>query len=186
MAIIGVMGSGKNEWPELAAPLGAWIAAQGFDLLTGAGLGVMLSVARAFATTPGRRGRSIGIVPSEAHPLFGFAPIAGYPNPFIDLPIVTPLPRKEADAPDDALSRNYVNVLTSDVVVALPGSKGTLDEIRLATRFAKPLICVGPAGAFDSVAAGARIVSALDDVYAFVLAQVRRKESGAGADASPA
>jgi len=79
------------------------------------------------------------------------------------------------------LSRNYVNVLTSDVVVALPGSKGTLDEIRLATRFAKPLICTGPASAFDGVAAGTRIVSALDDVYAFVLAHVNRAEGGAGA-----
>lgn len=137
MAIVGVMGSGKAEWEALSAPLGKWIAGRGFDLLTGAGLGVMLSTARAFSTTPGRKGRSIGIMPSEAHPVRGFAPLAGYPNPFIDLPILTPLPRKQADAPEDALNRNYVNILTSDVVVALPGSQGTLDEIRLATRFAK-------------------------------------------------
>ncbi|KWK55662.1 DNA-binding protein [Burkholderia stagnalis] len=175
MTIIGVMGSGKHEWPDLAAPLGTWIATQGFDLLTGGGGGVMLSTARAYATTPGRRGRSIGVVPSEAHPVFGFAPLAGYPNPFIDLPVVTPLPRKDADAPDDALNRNYMNVLTSDIVVALPGSQGTLDEIRLATRFAKPLICVGPGAAFDGVPHGTRIVSALDDVYAFVLAHARAR-----------
>ena len=38
MAIIGVVGSGTEEWPELAAPLGCiWIADNGYDLLTGAG-----------------------------------------------------------------------------------------------------------------------------------------------------
>lgn len=169
MPIIGVMGSGKTEWPELSAPLGAWIAEQGFDLLTGAGLGVMLSTARAFATTPDRKGRSIGVVPTEAHPGLGFVPLSGYPNPYIDLPILTPLPRKLADAPEGALNRNYVNILTSDVVVALPGSQGTLDEIRLATRFSKPLICVGPDTAFEGVPEGTLIVATLQDVFAFVL-----------------
>jgi predicted Rossmann-fold nucleotide-binding protein len=163
------MGSGKAEWPHLSTPLGTWIAERGFDLLTGAGQGVMLSTARAFSTTHGRTGRSIGIMPSEADPVRGFVPIAGYPNPYIDLPILTPLPRKEPGAPDDALNRNYVNVLTSDVVVALPGSRGTLDEIRLATRFAKPLVCIGPLDAFDGVPAGTKIVSVLEEVYEFVL-----------------
>ncbi|MGN6315713.1 DNA-binding protein [Trinickia sp.] len=168
MPIIGVMGSGSSEWPDLAEPLGAWIAFHGFDLLTGAGRGVMLSTARAFASVPERTGRSIGIMPSKAHPLFGFAPIAGYPNPFVDLPVLTPLPRKETDDLESALSRNYVNVLTSDVVIALPGGKGTLDEIRLATRFAKPLICIGPIDAFESVPDGTRIASELDEVFAFI------------------
>jgi predicted Rossmann-fold nucleotide-binding protein len=164
------MGSGKVEWETLSTPLGKWIAEHGFDLLTGAGLGVMLSTARAFSMTEGRRGRSIGIVPSEPHPIRGFAAITGYPNPYIDLPILTPLPRKQADAPDGVLNRNYVNVLTSDVVVALPGSQGTLDEIRLAERFAKPLICIGPPEVFAGVPPGTRIVAELTDVYDFVLA----------------
>jgi uncharacterized protein (TIGR00725 family) len=181
MAIIGVMGSGSSEWPELAAPLGTWIATHGFDLLTGAGGGVMLCTARAFAATRERTGRSIGIVPSETHPLFGFVPIVGYPNPFVDLPILTPLPRKEAGAAPTALSRNYVNVLTSDVVIALPGSEGTLDEIRLATRFAKPLMCIGPAEAFDGVPEGTRIVSQLADVYAFIRAQTGQQSAQDGA-----
>ena len=30
------------------------------------------------------------------------------------------------------MSRNHVNVLSSDVVVALPGGPGTLSELRLA------------------------------------------------------
>ena len=64
--------------------------------------------------------------------------------------------------------RNYVNVLTSDIVIALPGSRGTLDEIRLAVRFAKPLICVGPQGAFEGVPDDTRIVSELKEVFAFI------------------
>lgn len=177
MAIIGVMGSGTTEWPELAAPLGAWIAQQGHDLLTGAGRGVMLCCARAFASTPGRTGRSIGVVPTEPDPVKGFAPCAGYPNPYIDLPILTPLPRKEADAPDTALNRNYVNILTSDIVIALPGSRGTLDEIRLAVRFGKPLMCVGPHTAFAAVPAGTVISTQLDEVYRFVLAHTRTRST---------
>lgn len=171
MAIIGVMGSGRNEWPEFAVPLGKWLAEHGFDLLTGAGGGVMLSTSRSFYSVRGRAGRSIGIVPTAPHPLFGFVPVAGYPNPFIDLPILTPLPRKEPDAPASALSRNFVNVLTSDIVVALPGATGTLDEIGLAVRFAKPLVCLGPDEAFAGVPAGTRIVSELRDVYAFIRAE---------------
>ncbi|MEK6420869.1 MAG: DNA-binding protein [Burkholderia gladioli] len=172
MPIVGVMGSGKQEWPELAEPLGRWIAEQGFDLLTGAGRGVMLSTARAFMGTPNRHGRSIGIMPSEPHPELGFAPLDGYPNPHVDLPVLTPLPRKLAGTPDDTLNRNYVNVLTSDVVVALPGAQGTLDEIRLAARFGKPLVCVGPRDAFAAVPAGVRVVAALPEVFAFVLQQL--------------
>lgn len=172
MTIVGVMGSGKEEWSELATPLGTWVAEQGFDLLTGAGRGVMLATARAFSMTAGRKGRSIGIMPAEAHPERGFVPIEGYPNPFIDLPILTPLPRKEIGAPDDAFNRNYVNVLTSTVIVALPGGHGTLDEIRLATRFAKPLVCVGPSHAFEEAPTGTRIVSSLRDAYAFILERV--------------
>ncbi|MBV8248389.1 MAG: DNA-binding protein [Comamonas sp.] len=181
MAIIGVMGSGQVEWPALSGPLGRWLAENGFDLLTGAGRGVMLATARAFSSSQGRKGRSIGVVPSEAHPVHGFVPSPGYPNPYIDLPIVTPLPRKLAAAPDEALNRNYVNVLTSDVVVALPGSRGTLDEICLATRFAKPLICIGPADAFAGVPEGTRIVAELAQVYAFVLAAAASSAKAEGA-----
>jgi predicted Rossmann-fold nucleotide-binding protein len=65
-----------------------------------------------------------------------------------------------------------VNVLTSTVIVALPGGHGTLDEIRLATRFAKPLVCVGPSHAFEEVPTGTRIVSSLRNAYAFILERV--------------
>ncbi len=171
MAIIGVMGSGSHEWEALAGPLGAWLAQNGYDLLTGAGRGVMLSVSRAFSASPGRLGRCIGVIPSRADDAYGFVGLEGYPNRFVDLPILTPLPRKEPGAEPGALSRNHVNVLTSDVVIALPGGAGTLDEIALAQRYGKPVMCFGPADAFDRVAHGIEISGRLEDVTAFIRAQ---------------
>ncbi|MGU3782183.1 SLOG cluster 4 domain-containing protein [Burkholderia metallica] len=165
---IGVMGSGKEPWLAFSEPLGAWLAHAGFNLLTGGGQGVMLAVARAFAGVPGRAGRSIGILPTQADPLAGFVPLDGYPHPFVDIPILTPLPRREPDAAPDTLNRNYVNVLSSDLIVALPGGHGTAEEIALAQRWRKPLVCFGPEGAFRELAAGAACTSSLDDVIRFV------------------
>ena len=54
--VIGVMGSGGEEHIDLAEPLGRYLAESGFDLLTGGGKGVMTSVSRSFAQTPGKRG----------------------------------------------------------------------------------------------------------------------------------
>ncbi|UTV60453.1 DNA-binding protein [Burkholderia arboris] len=165
---IGVMGSGKEPWLAFAEPLGAWLAQAGFNLLTGGGQGVMLAVARAFASVPGRAGRSIGIVPTQADPLAGFVPLDGYPHPFVDIPILTPLPRREPGADPHTINRNYVNVLSSDLIVALPGGHGTAQEISLAQRWRKPLVCFGPDGAFESLAPDAACTSSLDDVIRFV------------------
>ncbi len=172
MAIIGVMGSGQTAWDELARPLGAWIAQHGHDLLTGGGEGVMLAVSRAFSQTPGRRGRCIGVVPTRHDSTRGYAALAGYPNPFVDLPIVTPLPKREASAAPGTLSRNDINILTSDVVIALPGSAGTLDEIGLALRFARPLMCFGPATAFSAVPGHVKKSALLDEVTDFIQAHL--------------
>ncbi|UVE70072.1 DNA-binding protein (plasmid) [Burkholderia pyrrocinia] len=165
---IGVMGSGKEPWLAFSEPLGAWLAQAGFNLLTGGGQGVMLAVARAFAGVPGRAGRSIGILPTQADPLAGFVPLDGYPHPFVDIPILTPLPRREPGADPRTINRNYVNVLSSDLIVALPGGHGTAEEISLARRWGKPLVCFGPDGAFRELAGGAACTSSLDDVIRFV------------------
>lgn len=176
MAIIGVMGSGKAGWDELAAPLGRWIAQNGHDLLTGGGEGVMLSVARAFTQTPGRNGRSMGVLPTRPDALQGFVPLDGYPNPFVELPILTPLPKREDSAAPGTINRNYVNILTSDVVVALPGSAGTLEEITLALRFKKPLICFGPADGWASLPAEAMRTGNLEDVCRFITERAFNKQ----------
>jgi uncharacterized protein (TIGR00725 family) len=147
MKIIGVMGSGQEEWHEFAAPLGKIIADMNFHLLTGGGAGVMTSVSKSFVETKPRKGISIGCVPTIMDEQKGFLPKSGYPNPFIEINIVTPLSTFSGEDPHQ-ISRNHVNILTSDAIIALPGNKGTRNEIELSLRFNKPIALFGPASYF--------------------------------------
>lgn len=134
---VGVLGSGSEEHRELAEAVGVLLARLGVNLLTGAGGGVMTAVSRAFTRTPRTSGVCIGIVPcSPDNPT---VPKKGYPNPFVELPIFTHLP-KSGDEGTSALSRNHINVLSSHVLVALPGGAGTASEVALAVRYGKPVI----------------------------------------------
>ena len=133
--VVGVMGSGREEHADRAEPLGRWLAAQGVHLLSGGGAGVMAAVSRGFCSLPGRAGLAIGVLPGDAH---GRAP-EGYPNPWVELAIRTHLPaRGERGADRD--SRNHLNVLSADVVIALPGGEGTRSEVELALRYGRPLV----------------------------------------------
>jgi uncharacterized protein (TIGR00725 family) len=135
------MGSGRDEHAHLAEPLGHWLAAEGFDLLTGGGGGVMAAVCRAFQGVPGRRGVAVGILPAGPPP--------GYPNPWVDLAIQTHLPQRGAEGAGER-SRNHLNVLSARVVVALPGGPGTATEVELALRYGRPLVAfLGPDGVID-------------------------------------
>jgi uncharacterized protein (TIGR00725 family) len=134
---VGVMGSSQDEHIDLAGPLGQLLAALEFNLLTGAGRGVMTSVSRAFLEARRGRGISIGVVPCASLDARS-APRAGSPNPYVELPVYTHLPLSGVDGQDD-LSRNHINVLTSDVIIALPGSDGTRSEVELAVRYARPV-----------------------------------------------
>jgi uncharacterized protein (TIGR00725 family) len=136
-ATVGVMGSSREAHETLAAPLGALIAGLELNLLTGAGRGVMTSVSRAFVEARTGRGITIGIVPSASTEQPG-VPRQGSPNPYIDLPIYTHLPLSGIHG-QDRLSRNHINILTSDVVIVLPGSAGTASEVELAIRYGKPV-----------------------------------------------
>lgn len=144
--IIGVMGSHDQTWDEYAAPLGRMIAQHDYHLLTGAGAGVMTTVSKAFCEQQDRAGLSIGIVPTMEYS-GGFVPREKYPNPYIEIPILTPLDTK---AQNDVrpFSRNYVNIMTSHAIIALPGEHGTQNEVSLAIQFKKPLILFGPNSAF--------------------------------------
>ncbi len=119
--VIGVMG-GARVTPQInktAFDLGALIAANGWILLNGGrDAGVMRASAEGAKS---KGGLTLGILPgSSKHDA----------NPFIDIPIVTSM----------ASARNLINVLSSDVVVALPGAAGTISEIALALRNSRPVI----------------------------------------------
>lgn len=134
--IVGVMGSGDDAHPEFSTVAGRTIARLGCHLLTGAGGGVMEAVSRAFSETTPREGTVIGVVRAkgDAH----FKPRDGQRiytrralNEFVEIPVFTHLPASSTEP----LSRNHINVLTSDVVVVLPGGSGTRSEVELAAEY---------------------------------------------------
>jgi uncharacterized protein (TIGR00725 family) len=139
LPIVAIIGSGDPAHgnPELAAAVGRLVAEMGFHLLTGGGRGVMADASRGFTSVPDRPGLALGIIP---RPTTGEEAKAGYPNPWVELPILTHLAGRLGPGGED--SRNPINVLTAWRIVALPGGEGTRAEIRLALRYERPVLAV--------------------------------------------
>ncbi len=152
--IVGAIGSGGNigeqtPMAEQAKAVGRIVAEAGCSLLTGGGGGVMSVVSQAFVESPFRTGRSIAVVPGDVPGIetaspgveteLNYSPKVGYPNEWVEIPLFTHLP---GDRPKGAKSRNYINVLTSDVVVALAGQSGTAAELEIAAQLKKPVIAL--------------------------------------------
>lgn len=137
LPIVGVMGSGSHAEADRCAALGRWLASERVHLLTGGGTGAMTAVSRAFFEAGSREGLVIGILPSDGARSSN-AP-AGYPNAWVELPIRTHLHLSGTQGTALA-SRNHINVLSSDVIIALPGSFGTRSEVDLAIHYQKPLV----------------------------------------------
>jgi len=172
LPIVGVMGSGTVPHPERAGPVGQWLARQGVHLLTGGGSGVMAQVSRAFFETSPRQGLVIGIIPGSIT-ADGYTTRSGYPNPWVEIPIFTHLPLSGLQG-TQPLSRNHINVLSADVIIALPGSAGTASEVSLALAYNKPLVAYlnGPEE-IEGIPAEARIEPDFSRVQAFVLETCR-------------
>jgi uncharacterized protein (TIGR00725 family) len=138
--VVLVVGAGRQGYETKSSEVGAWIAANDWHLLTGGGAGVMQAVSRSFREFQ-RHSLSIGIVPGSVATADGKKAYrtknANYPNPVLDLAIMTHLPGED---PRGDLSRNHINVLSADLVIALPGGKGTAAEIDLAQEYGKPVI----------------------------------------------
>ena len=168
--IVGVMGSGQREHAATAAPLGRFLAEQGYHLLTGGGGGVMAAVSRAFHAVEGRAGLSIGVLPCRADDALA-RPRDGYPNPWIELPIRTHLPATGAEGESER-SRNHVNVLTADAVLVLPGGAGTASEARLALRYGKPVAALRWSAEDPPSVAGVPVLKSLAELQAFLHASL--------------
>ncbi|MFN8177092.1 MAG: TIGR00725 family protein [bacterium] len=153
--VVGVMG-GADAAPEtlaLAEALGAAIAAAGWILLNGGrDAGVMAASARGAARAGGL---VVGVLPGRDR---------RGASPDLSVAIVTGL----GDA------RNAVNVLSSDVVVALPGGAGTLSEIALALKAGRPVVALGwqrgSLADFEGIIRAASLAEALDAIRARLLA----------------
>lgn len=125
--VIGVMGSGDEgdtALSGLAHDVGAAIAREGWVLLNGGrARGVMDASARGAAEAGGF---VIGILPDDD---------VRDASPSLSVAVLTGLGQ----------ARNVINVLSSDVVVALRGGAGTISEIALALKAGKHVVAL----AFD-------------------------------------
>ncbi|HUU83125.1 MAG TPA: TIGR00725 family protein [Phycisphaerae bacterium] len=130
--VVGVMGGAdvSEDVIDLARRLGTLIAQRGWVLLNGGRNAGVMAASAAGARQAG--GTVIGILPDRD---------TRAASPDLDYAIVTGL----GDA------RNLINVLSSDVVIACPGGAGTLSEVALAAKNAKPLILLNfdPGRALD-------------------------------------
>jgi len=120
---IGVLGPGAASSDALAVAdeVGAEIARQGAILVCG-GLGGVMEAAARGAKLAG--GLTVGIVPGIE---------AGEANAFIDVPVVTGMGE----------ARNVLVVRSSDAVIAIAGSYGTLSEIAVALKIRVPVVGLG-------------------------------------------
>jgi len=167
LPIVGIMGSGDMEWPERTTDLGRWLAEKGVHLLTGGGRGVMTSISRAFFDVPDRKGSVIGVLPCQAEDP-SCRPKKGYPNPWVEIPIVTHLPLS-GDQGAELLSRNHINILSSDVIIVLPGGEGTLSEVMLANKYKRPLVAyLHERSELPGLPPAIPIANTLEDVQEFV------------------
>ena len=120
---IGVLGPGAAgaETLALAGEVGAEIARHGAVLICG-GLGGVMEAAARGAKQAG--GLTVGIVPGVD---------AREANEFIDVPVATGMGE----------ARNVLVVRSSDAVIAIAGSYGTLSEIALALKIGVPVVGLG-------------------------------------------
>jgi uncharacterized protein (TIGR00725 family) len=165
------MGSGQDPHSDRAGPLGSRLAEFGVHLLTGGGGGVMASVSAAFHAGSPRRGLVIGVLPTTQQNDSEPAERSGYPNSWVEIPIRTHLPYSGLRG-QDPLSRNHINVLSADVIVALPGGAGTASEVALAVRYERPVIVWADPLQLD-VPNGVAHAAGLDDVMDFVARHTR-------------
>src|SRR5438093_8652001 len=149
--LVAVIGSGHVADPR-CEEVGRLIATLGFDLLTGGGRGVMQAVSRAFFETPARRGLVVGVIPGSIERIerlerrepggVDYTLRDDYPNEWVEIAICTHLPDSGSEGTLKS-SRNHINVLSADAIVAFPGQEGTNAEIWLSTQYAVPAIAYG-------------------------------------------
>ncbi|MEM7436389.1 MAG: molybdenum cofactor carrier protein [Myxococcota bacterium] len=160
------MGSGTTADRPRCLELGQWLATRGVHLLTGGGRGVMDAVSEGFSQTVPRSGIAIGILPaSKDDP--STAPV-GYPNPWLDVAIQTHLPLS-GDHGTDPRSRNHINILTADIVIAMAGAFGTSSEVSLALRYGRPVVAyLQDPNEIPQLSPLVPVLGRLDEVRAFV------------------
>ena len=120
--IVGVMGSGENATQKdikTAEFIGNALAGENYIVLCGGrNEGVMKAVASGVKDS---NGLSIGILPGSS---------TQDASPDLTIPIITGI----------GSARNNINILTSEIIIAIGHTPGTLSEIALALKYNKMII----------------------------------------------
>ena len=128
----------------------------------------MAETARAFIEVENRKGKVIGVIPSQAdceseEERADYQSPPGYPNSYTEITIRTHLPHSGLQGKKIS-SRNHIIVLSADAVIALPGGPGTRSEIELALEYKKQLILFSPNGEWQEFEQQAEIATTMQDV----------------------
>ncbi|MDD5065416.1 MAG: TIGR00725 family protein [bacterium] len=116
--IVGIIGGSqieKKEIYDMAYATGALVARNQWVLICG-GLGGVMEAAAKGAFD--QKGVTIGILPQNNK---------SYANPYITIPVATGI----------GLARNFIIVHTADILIAIDGQYGTLNEIAAAMTMKK-------------------------------------------------
>jgi uncharacterized protein (TIGR00725 family) len=164
---------GKDRIAQQAYELGKRLAElQSVHLLTGGGGGVMKAVSEGFYSVHPRGGLILGIIPTGKK-------TAEYPNEWVEVPIFTPL----SDDPKTDSCRTQVSLLTSDIIIVLPGDKTTLGEVELAAKdvqkplgiyLDQPTDSIGGKKA-EELGKAYSVLSTIDEVIHFVHGELAKK-----------
>lgn len=151
--VIGVMGGAvaNDSTVANAYEVGRLIAQQGWVLLNGGRDAGVMAASAMGASEAG--GLVVGILPGET---------TAAASAYVDIAIPTGM----GDA------RNVINVLASDIVIAMRGGAGTISEVALALKSNKTVIALDfPMGtAFDTYYAKGLLIDATTPSEAIMLA----------------
>lgn len=123
---IGVIGSNESQCSEtlydFAYQLGLYLGKQGHTILNGGMQGTMEAVSKGVKDSKNEKSTVVGILPFDN---------TEKANPYLDIAIPTGV----------GFARNAILVLSSDILIALGGGAGTLNEISYAWQFGKKVLC---------------------------------------------
>lgn len=145
---VAVVGGSSPDSPSiirLATAVGRSVAGAGATLICGGLGGIMEAAARGAKE---RGGLTVGIVPSYQKETA---------NPYIDVVVVSGLGH----------ARNVLVAASGDLVIALPGSHGTLSEVSVALKLGKLVIGVTAWGDIHGVRLLKRVEDLKDELRLF-------------------
>ncbi len=146
---IGVIGSNSSQCSkdlyDFAYNLGVLLGKKGNTILNGGMQGIMEAVSKGVKDSGNAESLVVGILPFET---------AQNANGYLDIKIPTGI----------GYARNSILVLSSDILIALGGGAGTLNEISYAWQYGKKVYCYTGVEGWSKKLAGQNLDSRNDNL----------------------